>query len=372
MDLELTEEQQMIKDMAAALLEEHSSKEIVRSVENDPKGYPDALWKHMAESGLTGLLIPESHGGGGQTLVEAVLVYEEIGRTMAPTPHFVSAVLGAGMLLEAGSEDQQSEWLSKIASGDAILSPAWLEPDRGFGPLGVKLAARADGDDYLLSGVKRHVNYASSADRLVVLARSDTGIELLLVDPSDAGVTLRQVLSASGEPHYQVEFDQVRVPGSARLGAPGTGWDTFSRVLHDGLLLQAAQAIGGAAKALEETVEYAKVRKQFDKPLGAFQALAHYMADASTHIDGGRALVHEAAWNRAQGRPITRFAPMAKLFATNTYQDVTRTCAQIWGGVAFTIEYDIQMFFRRAKEMQLSWWDVPYLEELIAGEVLDG
>ena len=110
---------------------------------------------------------------------------------------------------------------------------------------------------------------------------------------------------------------------------------------------------------------------QFDKPLGAFQALAHYMADASVNIDGGRVLVQEAAWNCAEGRSIARFAPMAKLFACNTYQQTTRKCAQIWGGVAFTIEYDVQMYFRRAKEMQLSWWDVPYLEELIASDVLD-
>ncbi|MFP6608038.1 MAG: acyl-CoA dehydrogenase family protein, partial [Myxococcota bacterium] len=109
----------------------------------------------------------------------------------------------------------------------------------------------------------------------------------------------------------------------------------------------------------------------FDKPLGAFQALAHYMADASTHIEGGRVLVHEAAWNRAQGRSIARLAPMAKLFCCETYRETTRVCAQIWGGVAFTIEYDQQMFFRRAKHLQLSWWDTPYLEELVAADVLD-
>ncbi len=233
------------------------------------------------------------------------------------------------------------------------------------------LAAKREGDEYLLSGVKRHVNYASSAERLIVLARSDDGVELLLVDPSGDGVEMKQIRSQSGEAHYRVELRDVRVPVSARIGAAGRGWETFAKVLQDGLVLQAAQAIGGADRCLENTVEYAKVRKQFDKPLGAFQALAHYMADASTQIEGGRVLVHEAAWNGALGRSTARFAPMAKLFACNTYQDVTRVCAQIWGGVAFTIEYDTQMYFRRAKEMQLSWWDTPYLEELVAADVLD-
>jgi alkylation response protein AidB-like acyl-CoA dehydrogenase len=371
MDLEFSEEQQAIRDMTRALLVEYASTEIVRQVEDDPKGYPDALWKQMAESGLVGVLIPESYGGGELTLLEAALIYEEIGRAMAPVPHFVSGVLSASLLLEAGSEAQKEEWLPKIASGDAILTPAWLEPERGCGEDGVQTTATSDGGDVVLTGTKLHVNYAGAADRLIVLARGEAGVDLFLVDPSSPGVTLTHYLSQSGEPHYQVELDAVRVPAGARIGAAGSGWASYDKVMHQGIILLAAQAIGGAARCLEETVDYANTRVQFDKPLGAFQSLAHYMADASTEIDGGRALVHEAAWNAAQGRSIARFAPMAKLFCCTAYQSATRKCAQIWGGVAFTIEYDTQMFFRRAKELQLSWWDVPYLEELIAKEVLD-
>lgn len=371
MDLEFSEEQEAIRDMTRALLKEHSSVEIVRQMEDDPKGYPDALWKQMAESGLAGMLIPESYGGGELTLMEAALLYEEIGRAMAPVPHFVSAVIAAGLLLEAGSDAQKNEWLPKIASGDAILTPAWLEPERGYGEPGVQAAAKPDGGEFVLSGTKLHVNHAGAADRLVVLARGSAGVDLFLVDPTAPGVALTHYLSQSGEPHYKVELSGVRVPASARIGAAGSGWTHFDAVLHRGIILLAAQAIGGAARCLEETVEYAKTRVQFDKPLGAFQALAHYMADASTKIDGGRVLVYEAAWNAAQGRSIARFAPMAKLFCCNAYQQTSRVCAQIWGGVAFTIEYDVQMFFRRAKELQLSWWDVPYLEELVAADVLD-
>ena len=132
MDLELSEEQQAIVDMTRALLEEHSTVEIVRQMEDDPKGYPEALWKQLAESGLVGILIPENRGGGGLTLLEAALVFEEIGRAMAPVPAFVSGVIGAGLLMEAGSEAQQGDWLPRIASGDAVLTPAWLEPDRAL------------------------------------------------------------------------------------------------------------------------------------------------------------------------------------------------------------------------------------------------
>ncbi|MAI80201.1 MAG: acyl-CoA dehydrogenase [Deltaproteobacteria bacterium] len=371
MDLALTEEQQMIVDMTQGILEEHSTIEVVRQLEDDPKGYPDELWKQLAESGLTGLLIPESFGGGGQGLVEAALVYEQFGTYLSPVPHFVSSVLSARMLLEVGTDHQQEEWLGKMANGDAILSVAWLEPERGFGQKGVQMAAVADGGDFLLSGVKQHVYFASAASQLIVLARTEAGIELFLVDPTAQGVAMRQQLSQSGDAQYRVEFDNVRVSSSARLGGAGTGWETFNQVLHEGIILLAAQAIGGAQKVLDITVEYSKERIQFDKPLGAFQALAHYMADCVTNIDGGRVLVYEAAWNAAQGRSISRFAPMAKLFACETYREVTRICAQIWGGVAFTIEYDCQLYFRRAKQLQLSWWDTPYLEELVAADVLD-
>jgi alkylation response protein AidB-like acyl-CoA dehydrogenase len=139
----------------------------------------------------------------------------------------------------------------------------------------------------------------------------------------------------------------------------------------DGIILLAAWAMGGAERAVEMTVDYAKERKQFDKPLGAFQAISHYLADATTNVDGGKALVYEAAWARGEGRDVSRLAPMAKLFACQTYRDVTAMCQQVWGGVGFTIEYDIQLYFRRAKQLQITWWDGPYLEELIAADVLD-
>ena len=371
MDLDWTDEQQMIIDMTRSMLEEYSTSEVVRSQEDDPRGYPDALWKQMSELGLNGLLIPESHGGGGQTLLEGALVYEELGRAMAPTPHFVSSVMSAGVLLTAGSDAQKNEWLGRIANGDAILTPAWLEPERGCGKAGVALSAEKDGGDYILNGRKRSVAFASSAARLIVLARSDAGVDLFLVDPNSKGVVRKQLLSQGREAQYQVDFDGVRVGAGDRIGAAGSGWTTWSDMMHQGIILLAAQAIGGANRCLEETVEFSKERIQFDKPLGAFQALSHYMADASTEIDGGRVLVHEAAWNHATGRSIARLAPMAKLFCCETYRETTRICAQIWGGVAFTIEYDQQMFFRRAKQLQLSWWDTPFLEELIAADVLD-
>jgi alkylation response protein AidB-like acyl-CoA dehydrogenase len=374
MDLDFSEEQEMLRGMVRGLLAEHCPVDVVRQLEDDETGYPAELWKQLGEVGVIGMRLPESVGGSGQSLLDTAIVYEELGRSLAPTPHFPSAVLGGGAILAAGSEVQRQEWLPRIASGDAVVAPAWLEPDRGFGPEGVQLRAEPDGDGFRLSGVKRHVPFAAAAIQLLVLARTGSApddVDLFLVDPASPGLRSQQQLSMASDAQFRLDFDGVSVPAANRLGPAGSGWATWDRALLEGVVLLAAQAIGGAERALEITVEYAKERKQFDKPLGAFQAISHYLADASTKIDGGRTLVYEAAWAEGAGRSIERLAPMAKLFACQTYRDTTAMCEQVWGGVGFTIEYDIQLYFRRAKQLQLSWWDTRALEERIAAPVRD-
>ena len=375
MDLDFSEEQQLLRETVRRVCAEHAPLEDVRRMEDDPTGYPADFWKQLAETGVTGLLIPEAHGGSGLGWLDAAIAYEELGRALAPSPHFPSAVIGAGVLLAGGSAEQQAAWLPRLASGEAIVTPAWLEPDGGFGPRGVQLAARPEGGDFVLEGVKRHVPFASAATRFLVLARTgpaDEAVDLFLVDPQAPGVALRQQKSLASDTQYEVTFVGVRVPATARIGAAGSGWGTWDRALLDGVVLLAAYAMGGAERALEITVQYAKDRKQFDKPLGAFQAISHYLADAATAVDGGKTLVYEAAWARDRGRPTARLAPMAKLFACRTWRDVTAMCQQVWGGVGFTIEYDIQLYFRRAKQLQITWWDERTLEERVAADVLDG
>ena len=374
MNLDFSEEQQVLRDTVRKLCAEYSPIAVVRAMEDDPKGVPDALWKQLAELGLLGVLVPEEYGGSAQTLLEAVIVFEELGRALAPTPAFESAVMSASVLLAAGSDAHKNEWLPKLVSGEAILVPAWLEPQSGFGPKGVNLRATQEGDGYVLTGQKRHVAFAASATRLLVLARTGEKpeeISLFLVDPQAKGVALKQMKSLASDTQYDVGFEGVRVPANARIGAENAGWKTWDAVMHDGIIALAGLAMGGCERALEITVQYAKDRKQFDKPIGAFQAISHYLADAVTQLDGGKTLVYEAAAARAQGKDIRRLAPMAKLFACQTYRDVTAMCLQVWGGVGFTIEYDIQLYFRRAKQLQLTWWDTRHLEELIAADVLD-
>ena len=339
MDLDFTEEQDLLRETVRGVCARHCGLDIVRQLEDDPVGYPEKLWSQLIELGLLDAEL---------SMLDRVIVFQELGRALAPSPAFASAVISAGALTRAG----------RPAPGEDIVVPAWLEPERGFGPNGV--TARFDGNG--VTGVKRHVPFASSAARLLVLTRDG----LVLVDPNGSGVTLTQQLSISSDTQYRVDFD-----GAQGELVAADYWSLWHDTMLDGIILAAAQAVGGARQALDITVQYAKDRHQFDKPLGAFQALAHYLSDAVTALDGAELLVWEAGWARSEGRPIAKLAPMAKLFACKTFRDITAMAQQIFGGVGFTVEYDIQLYFRRAKQLQLSWWDDRYLEELVATEVLD-
>jgi alkylation response protein AidB-like acyl-CoA dehydrogenase len=370
MNLDFTEEQDMLRDTVRGVCSELSPPDVVRAMEDDPKGYPDELWKQFAELGLTGIIIPEQYGGSEMGMIEAAIAYEELGRSLCPSPHFHSAIVSAKLLLRSGTDAQRDEWLPKIASGDAILTPAWLEPHNGFGPKGVQVRAEASGDRFTISGTKLHVHFASAADRLLVLARTGQGeedISVFLVDPGAKGVSLTQLKSLASDTQYRVDFDAVEVSKADIVG----DWASFNDTMYEGIILLAALAVGGSAQALDITCEFAQEREQFDKPIAAFQAISHYLADASTHVAGARTLMYEAAWASGADRPIGRLAPMAKMFACQTYRDLTAMAEQVFGGVGFTVEYDIQLYFRRAKQLQISWWDTSYLEELIASEVLD-
>jgi len=373
MDLDFSEEQDMLREMVRGVCADFASLEVVRQMEDDPTGYAEAFWKQLAALDLIGLTLPAAYGGSEMSALEAAIVYEEFGRSLAPSPHFASAVVSAGVLMAGGSDEQKQAWLPPIAKGEAILVPAWMEPGNGFGPDGVQLTATpsADGTGFVLDGVKWHVPFAAAADRFVVLARTPDGVDLFLVDPTAGSIALEQQKTIASDTQYAVTFDGALVPTADRIGPAGSGWATWTTMMDDALILLAAQAVGGAQYALDITVQYSKDREQFDKPLGAFQALAHDMANAKTAVDGARLLVQQAAWARSDGRPVDQLAPMAKLFACQTFRDVTAMAQQIFGGVGFTLEYDIQLYFRRAKQLQITWGDSRRLEDLVAATVLD-
>lgn len=358
-DLDFTDEQRMLAETVRSLLVKHSPPEAVRFLETDPAGYSDALWRECARMGLCGLSIPERYGGAGQGALETAILYEELGRALVSAPHFASAVMAAGVILAGDSDAARDRWLEGIASGDSILTIAWQEPDGGCGPDGVALRAAGG----RLSGTKILVPFAPAAERMITLARDDDGtVGVYLVDAAATQMTPIRTLATDAS--WLVRFDGT--PGE-RIG----GWDAWDDASIDGMIALAAYAVGGARRAHEMATVYAKERVQFDKPIGAFQAIAHPLADTATEIEGAAVLVWQAAWMRSAGRDARTPAAMAKMFAADVFRRTTKLGQQVYGGIGFTTGIDMQLYFRRAKQIEIAWWDPRFLEERIAAAELD-
>lgn len=367
MDLDFSEEQTMLRDTVARLCADYNDSVAIRGFEADATGYSPAFWRAMAETGLCGLVVGEGHGGIGLGLLESAIVHEEMGRTLAPSPHFVSSIVAARLLQMAGTPEHQANWLPALASGDKILVPAWQESGGGADPGALRVRAQRSGGALLLDGEKVLVPYANSADAFLVPCIDDHGRLRVLIAPAETAI-LRPQPNHADQNLYAVRFEQVRLPSSALLceEAVDLHWDES---LLQGQIPLAAQAVGGAARMLVMATDYARQREQFGQPIGAFQAIAHYLADRATEIEGARYLVYQAAWACDAGEPWKQLAMMAKLQATAVFRRTTVSGVQIHGGMGFSADADPQLYYRRAKHLQLMYWDPRYLEQRIASEV---
>lgn len=372
-DLDFSEEQVMLRDTARGICEELSPSAVVRAMEQDEAGYSAPFWQQLAELGITSLGIPEAHGGMAWGALEMAIVYEEFGRSLAPSPHWASCVLSAKLLELAGTAQQQENFLSGIASGDTIIVPAHLEPKNGFGAEGVQMRATKQGENYVLNGTKLLVPFASSAARLLVLARTGEGVQDVagfLVDPKSAGVTLTRERNHADDALFQVDFNNVAVNTADVLHTAGF-WAAWENAMTRSIVALAARSIGAAEAIHAMTVDYAKQRVQFGKPIGSFQAIAHYLADLIVKIEGAKVLVYQSAWAIDNNKPFEKIALQAKLQACNVLRDASAIGVQVHGGFGFTSEGDPQLYFRRAKHWQLTNWDSAFLEKRIAALILD-
>jgi len=347
MDVRLSEEQELLGQAVRAVCERYSTPADVRALEGDERGYREDLWQELARMDLLGLLVPEEHGGSGWLPIEVAVVCEELGRALCPSPYIETAAFGAALLGKA----------------DEVVTLAWHEPERSETEEGVALAAR----DGKLSGEKILVPFASSASALITLARTLGGVTLYLVDPADVSFELEGTLASDAR--YKVRYDNT--PGEI-VGTEGDGWGLFTEAATPALVAVAAYALGGAAKAHEMSVEYANERIQFDKPIGSYQAMAHPLADLRTEIDGARTLVHQAAWALAEKRETAgSLARMAKYYACDVFRRTAKFGHQVFGGIGFTLDIDIQLYMRRAKQLEVTWFGSRQLEEAIAAAELD-
>ena len=375
MDLSLTEEQQLLQDSARDFLRQECPTTHVRAMEEDETGYSPALWQQIADLGWTGLMFPEQYGGSGYSFIELCVLMEEFGRALLPSP-FHSTVLTFGLpILFGGSAAQQQRYLPAIATGKLLGTLALTEPSASFEPSGVSVRAESRNGTFVINGTKLFVLNAHTADELLVAVRTrdsggpENGISLLLVPGKAAGVDITPLHTIAADRQCEVEFRNVSVGADALVGKLNDGWSLIKKTLDHATVAKCAEMVGIAQVAFDMAVDYAKNRVQFGRPIGSFQAIKHKCSDMIIDVDGSRFITYRAAWCLAGGLEATKEISMAKAWTSDACRRVCAQAHQIHGGIGFTKEYDLQLYFRRAKQGEVFYGDADLHREVVAQEI---
>ena len=360
MDLGLNEAQQMLKNSAQEFLEAECPDTYVREMEEDENGYTTEMWQKLAEQGWLGLIIPEKYGGVELEFQDLTILLEEMGRFMLPGPYFSNVVLGGMSIMDSGTEEQKQEYLPRIAEGQIIVTLALNEPSGRWDPEGIELTATEAGGKYALNGTKLFVPNAHISDYIVVVARTGDGeddISLFILPSQSNGVNQTLLKTIASDRQSEVSFDNVELPASSLLGEKNRGWQTIEKVLKWGAIGKCAEMSGGGQSVLDMTVEYAKQRTQFGRPIGTFQAIQHHCANMATDVEGAKFITYQAAWMLSEGLPADREVAMAKAWVSDAYKRVCALGHQSHGAIGFTKEHNMQLYSRRAKAAELAFGD---------------
>lgn len=375
MDLSLNEEQQLLQNNARDFLRQECPTTHVRAMEEDHIGYSPELWKQLAELGWAGLMFPEEYGGSGYTFVELCVLMEEFGRALLPSP-FHSAVLTFGLpLVFAGSAAQKSHYLPKVIDGSLLGTLALTEPNGTFDAAGISVRASSSGNGFTINGTKLFILNAHTADVLLTAVRTsdsggpEGGISLLLVPRNTPGVDITPLQTIAADRQFEVEFRNVQVGADALVGELNKAWPVIQKTLDHATVAKCAEMVGIAQVAFDMSVDYAKNRVQFGRPIGSFQAIKHKCADMVIDVDGSRFITYRAAWCLAQGLDAAKEIAMAKAWTSDACRRVCASAHQLHGGIGFTKEYDLQLYFRRAKHGEVMYGDADIHREIVAQEI---
>ncbi|HZO83329.1 MAG TPA: acyl-CoA dehydrogenase family protein [Candidatus Binataceae bacterium] len=371
MDFGFSQEQEMLRQSARALLERECTSAHVRRMMEDERGYSPELWRKMAELGWLGLVLPETYGGAGLGYVDLVVVAEEMGRVLLPSP-FIWTLAFAEAIGRAGSDEQKQRFLPAIARGEMVATVAHLEAGGTLEERGIVMGARRAGKGFILEGEKLFVNDAHVADCFLVAARTGSrrggGVTLFAIDSRRAGITINRLKTMDQTRKLgEVRFQAVRVAAADVVGEIGAGWPILSAALDRAKVALAAEMMGGAQRVLEMAVEYSKVREQFGRPIGSFQAIQHKCANMMVDVEGAKSVVYYAAWAVSNGvadAPLA--AAVAKAAASDAYRRTAAEGIQIHGGIGFTWEHDMHLYFKRAKSSEVTLGDANFNRELVA------
>jgi acyl-CoA dehydrogenase len=364
----LDEERRMLRDSAQSFLTDRAPIKHLRQLRDnaDGKGYSPALWSAFAEQGYSAILVPEDHGGLGLGVVEAGLIAEQIGHTLAPTPFFSTAVLAAWLLAKAGSAAQRAAWLARIAEADTVMALAVDERSR-HRCTAIQTTAVRDADGWKIDGRKLLVVDGHVAQAFIVAARTEGGVVLLLVPAGAPGLQVERTIMVDAHNAARLTFEGVRVPADAIVGSLDTGAALLEQVLDVGRAVASAELLGIADEVFERTVQYLRERKQFDRPIGEFQALQHRAAELFCDLELTRAIVRQALQAIDQGAKNTPLlVAQAKTRACLTANRAVQEGVQMHGGIGMTDELDIGLFMKRARVLQELFGDASVQMDRVA------
>ncbi len=375
MNFAFSEEQEELRRSVRRFLEDKSPVAEVRRLMETTEGYDPKVWNQMGnELGLQSLHIPEAYGGQGYSFVELVVVLEEMGRALLCAPYFGSVGLAANAILNAATEEQKQSLLPGIASGETIATLAFTEPNGRWDAAGITMEATPDGSGgYCLEGTKMFVLDGHTAGPIVVAARQPgsggtDGISFFAVDGGAEGLT-RTPLPTMDQTRKQARLEFSAVPAQL-LGEEGEGWAALSKTLDQAAVCLSAEMVGGAQRCLDMAVEYAKVRIQFGRPIGSFQAIKHKCADMLLEVESGKSAAYYAGWAAADdNEELPVVASLAKAYCSEAYFHAAAENIQIHGGIGFTWEHDAHLYFKRAKSSELLLGDATYHRELLAQRI---
>jgi alkylation response protein AidB-like acyl-CoA dehydrogenase len=385
MEFAFTEEQQMIRETAAAFLAEVSGSEAVRRAMATEQGYDSALWGRICgEMYWQAIHVPEACGGMGLGYVELVAMMEQMGRYLLCSPFFSTVCLGANALIVAASDEQQAQWLGQLCEGKLTATLAFNGGSSRWDAESVTATWQHDGDGYVLSGDYRYVIDGHTADLLVVAAREpgsrgEDGIGLFLLPADTAGVT-RQWLPTMDQARKQasVQLEGVRLGADALMGEAGQGWKPLSAVIDLATIALAAEQVGGCQQLLDMTIEYTSERVQFNRTIASYQAVKHKAADMMLKTEVARSAIYYAACvaqEALEGGPLaselSEAASVAKSYCSDAYFAIAGDSLQLFGGVGFTWEYDVHLYFKRAKSSEHMLGNGAIHRERLASALLD-
>ncbi len=373
MDFDLSKPQKLLQESARALLARECGPGRVRELMETETAQDEGLWRSFADQGWTGLCVPEEHGGLGLGLVEMAAVAEEMGRACVPGA-FLSTLFAAALVERAGSAGQRAKYLEAIAAGELKATVALLEEGASWETEGVKLGATREGGHFSLEGRKLFVPDAAVADLIVCVARDGDGLALLPVARGAAGLRITPMPSMDATRKlYEVAFEGVRVAEGEALGADGDAGAALRGALEAATAVLCAEMVGGMQWVLDTTVEYAKTRQQFGRVIGSFQAVQHMCADMLLLTESARSAAYYAAWALSEGDPKASGAvSVAKAYCSDAYREVANRGVQVHGGIGFTWEHDLQLYYKRSKSSETLYGDATFHRERIARLVIDG